>query len=182
MMEKIDVLNENGDKTGEVVSREEVHKLGLWHKCIHVWIVNGKGEILLQKRSEQKLTHPNMWTTATSGHLSAGDTSIEGAIRELSEEIGLKVKENELEYLFTVKESGVNDNPKRHIIENEITDVYLIERNVDITELRLQEEEVSEIKWFSYESFKKMVLENDETLVSHKEMQFKILEILKNKC
>lgn len=174
----IDVLNENGEKTGEVVSREDVHKLGLWHKCVHIWIINGKGEVLLQKRSEQKATNPNMWTTATSGHLSAGDTSIEGAIRELSEEIGLQVNEDELKYLFTVKESGVNDNNEKHIIENEITDVYLIEKNVAITELKLQEEEVSSVKWFSYEAFKKMVMENDKTLVPHKEMQVKMLQIL----
>lgn len=177
-MEMIDVLNEKGEKTGEVVSREDVHKLGLWHKCVHIWIVNDKKEILLQKRSEQKATHPNMWTTATSGHLSAGDSSIQGAIRELSEEIGLEVNEDELQYLFTVKESEVNNNPEKHIIENEITDVYLIQKNIDITELKLQEEEVSDVKWFSYESFQKMVMENDKTLVPHKEMQLKILEIL----
>lgn len=177
-MENIDVLNENGEKTGEVVSREEVHRLGLWHKCVHIWLINGKGEVLLQKRSKQKATHPNMWTTATSGHLSAGDSSIEGAIRELSEEIGLQVRQDELKYLFTVKESGVNSNPEKQILENEITDVYLIEKDVNIAELKLQEEEVSSVKWFSYETFKKMVMEDDKTLVPHKEMQFKMLKIL----
>lgn len=177
-MEKIDVLSENGEKTGEVVSREEVHRLGLWHKCVHIWIVNGKNEILLQKRSPEKKTNPNKWTTATSGHLSAGDSSIEGAIRELGEEIGLEVEENELQYLFTVKESGINDNHSKKIIENEITDVYLIQKDIDIANLRLQEEEVSDVRWFSYDAFQKMVLEEDENLVPHREMQMKILEIL----
>ena len=51
---------------------------------------------------------------------------------------------------------------------------------MDITKLKLQEEEVASVKWFSYEEFKKMVLENDENLVQHKEMQMKILEILGN--
>ena len=55
-MEKIEVLNEKGEKTGEVVSREEVHRLGLWHKTVHIWIVNGKNEVLLQKRCAQKET------------------------------------------------------------------------------------------------------------------------------
>lgn len=177
-MEKIDVLDENGNKTGEIVSREEVHRLGLWHKCVHIWIVNDKNEILLQKRSLQKQTDPNKWTTATSGHLSAGDTSMEGAIRELGEEIGLQVKEDKLKYLFTVKESNIIDNPTKQIIENEIIDVYLIQKNMDIAELSLQEEEVSEVKWFSFGEFKKMVLENDKNLVSHTEMQMRILEIL----
>lgn len=176
-MEKIDVLDENGEKTGEVVSREEVHKLGLWHRCVHIWIVNRKGEILLQKRSAQKIMSPNKWTTATSGHLSAGDSSKQGAIRELSEEIGLQAKEEELQYLFTVKENTVNE--EKHVLDKEIIDVYLMKKEVAIEELKLQVEEVSEVKWFSYDAFQKMVLEDDENLVPHREMQMKILEILK---
>ncbi len=177
-MEKIDILDENGNQTGEVVSREEVHRLGLWHKCVHIWVVNSKKQILLQKRSSQKQTNPNKWTTAVSGHLSAGDSSLEGAMRELSEEIGLAVDKNELQYLFTVKEREVNNNPEKQIIEREFTDVYLIKKDMDIKEFKLQEEEVSEIKWFSYEEFKKMVIENDEDLVPHRQMQRKILEVL----
>lgn len=177
-MEKIEVLNEKGEKTGEVVSREEVHRLGLWHKCVHIWIVNEKNEILLQKRSAQKIMSPNKWTTATSGHLSAGDSSMQGALRELSEEIGLRVKEDELNYLFSVKESTVNE--VKHVLDNELIDVYLIKKDVDIEELKLQEEEVSDVKWFSYDEFRKMVLEDDENLVAHREMQLKILEQLCN--
>lgn len=175
-MEKIDVLNENGEKTGEVVSREEVHRLGLWHRCVHIWIVNSKKEILLQKRSAQKIMSPNKWTTATSGHLSAGDSSTQGAIRELSEEIGLHAKEEELQYLFTVKENTVND--AKHVLDHEIIDVYLMKKDLAIEELKLQEEEVSEVKWFSYDAFQEMVLEENENLVPHREMQMKILEIL----
>lgn len=177
-MEEIDVLDENGNKTGEVVSREEVHKLGLWHKCVHIWIVNSKGEVLLQKRSSEKKTNPNKWTTATSGHLSAGDSSIEGAIRELGEEIGLQAKAEELQYLFTVKDETVKEYRGETILDNEITDVYLMRKELDIQNLKLQEEEVSSVKWFTQEEFKKMVMEKDENLVYHREMQMKILEIL----
>ena len=87
-MELIDVLDENRNNTGKILSREEVHKRGLWHKTVHIWVINKKGDILLQKRSPMKKTSPNMWTTSVSGHLSAGDSSIEGAIRELKEETG----------------------------------------------------------------------------------------------
>lgn len=175
-MEKIDVLDENGNQTGEVMTREEVHRLGLWHKCVHIWIINGKGEVLLQKRSAQKIMSPNKWTTATSGHLSAGDSNVQGAIRELSKEIGLQVNENELKYLFSVKENTINE--EKHVIDKELIDVFLMRKEVDIKNLKLQEEEVSDVKWFSYEEFKKMVLEDDENLVAHREMQVKMLEIL----
>ncbi len=178
MMEKIDVLDENGNKTGEVVTREEVHALGLWHRCVHIFITNGKGDVLLQKRSPEKETNPNKWTTSASGHLSAGDTSRLGACRELGEEIGILVPENELEYQFTVKDADEYECQGKHIIDKEIVDVYLLERQVAPENLKLQEEEVSEVKWFSHEDFKKMVLEKSPELVKHEELNLRMLEIL----
>lgn len=117
-----------------------------------------------------------MWTTSTSGHLASGDTSITGAIRELSEEIGLNVNETELEYLFTVKEHTVHNNGT--LINNEIIDVFLINKNVKIEELKLQKEEVSDIKYISLEEFENMVKNNSEDLVPHKKLHYKLLEIL----
>lgn len=179
MEEYFDVLDENGNLTGEKRARSEVHSKGLWHKAVHIWIANDKGELILQKRSHEKVTNPDMWTTSTSGHLSAGDTSIVGAIRELSEEIGLKVDETDLEYLFTVKEHTVHNNGK--LVNNEIIDVFLISKNVNIKDLRLQKEEVSEIKYISLEEFENMVKSNSKELVPHKELHCKLLEILHNR-
>ena len=91
MEEYLDVLDENGNLTGEKRTRSEVHSKGLWHKAVHIWVVNDNGELILQKRSHEKITNPDMWTTSTSGHLSAGDSSLVGAIGELNEEIGLQI-------------------------------------------------------------------------------------------
>lgn len=59
-MELIDVLNENGVKTGKIASRDEVHQKGLWHRAIVVAIINEKNEILLQQRSANKEKNANM--------------------------------------------------------------------------------------------------------------------------
>lgn len=174
-MELLDVLDENGNKAGIVETRDEVHRKGLWHKTVHIWVVNSKRDILLQKRSAEKKTNPNMWTTSASGHLSAGDESIDGAVRELYEEIGIKADKNELKYLFTVSEEKVLGD----IINKERVDVYLLRRDVSLEELRLQVEEVSDIKWFTLAEFEKMVNSGDSNLVEHKEMQERIIEILK---
>lgn len=58
--ELLDVLDENGIKTGQVLPRREVHKKGLWHRIIVVAIVNEKNEILLQQRSANKDKNPGM--------------------------------------------------------------------------------------------------------------------------
>ena len=59
-MELLDVLDENGIKPGEVLSRDEVHKKGLWHRIIVVAIIDGQNKILMQQRSANKDKNPNM--------------------------------------------------------------------------------------------------------------------------
>lgn len=86
MPEMIDVLDENGIKTGQIASRDEVHKKGLWHRCIVVAILNDKNEILLQQRSQEKLTHPGKWDLAAAGHVDAGEDALSAAMRETTEE------------------------------------------------------------------------------------------------
>lgn len=174
-MENIDILDEKGKQLGLVKTREEVHSKGFWHKVVHIWIINSEGNLLLQKRSSQKKTNPNMWTTSVSGHLSAGDNSIDGAIREIEEEIGVKANKDELKYLFTVAEEKIENK----IINREFVDVYLVRKDVNIKELKLQKEEVSDIKWVTLSEFEKMVYANNQNLVEHKEMHKKLIEILK---
>ena len=176
-MEYFDILDENGNKTGETKLRKEVHRNGDWHKAVDIFIINDNNEILLQKRSAVKEAYPNMWTTSASGHLSAGDDSINAAIREIKEELGLTVTKEELRYLFTVKENKVwND-----IIDNEIVDVFLVNKNINIDDLKLQEEEVAEVKFFTYKEFEHMVVTDDKNLVPRKEIDQRLLKILFDK-
>ena len=72
-MEYLDILDEEGNKIG-IKSRQDVHRDGDWHKVAFIFVVNDKGEIILQKRSKEKESNPNKWTASASGHLSAGDT------------------------------------------------------------------------------------------------------------
>ena len=60
-MEILDVVDENGNPIGETVERTVAHKTGVRHRTSHVWVVrknNGSMEILLQKRSKNKDSHP----------------------------------------------------------------------------------------------------------------------------
>ena len=69
--ELLDVLDENGVKTDEVLPRSEVHKKSLWHRAIVVAIVNGENKILLQQRSMNKEKNAGMWDISVAGHLSS---------------------------------------------------------------------------------------------------------------
>lgn len=95
MEEQIDILNKEGELTGEVRSKRVVHELGLWHKSNHVWILNFRRELLLQHRAEQKENHGGDWDISAAGHISAGETGIESALREIQEELWLSIVERE---------------------------------------------------------------------------------------
>lgn len=91
-MEYFDIVDEAGTPTGEIVSRAEAHEQGILHRTAHVWIVrerNGRTEVLLQKRSENKDSFPGMYDTSSAGHIPAGDEPLPSALRELKEELGV---------------------------------------------------------------------------------------------
>lgn len=82
-MEYFDVLNENGEFTGKVETRENCHEKGLWHRAIYGFIFNEQGEVLLQKRSKTKKLWPGLWDITAGGHVLAGEFGEQALIREV---------------------------------------------------------------------------------------------------
>lgn len=178
-MEELDVLDENGNKTGIKKLRKLVHRDGDWHKTAFIFVVNDKGEIILQKRSKEKENDPNKWTASASGHLEAGDSDTEGAIRELGEEIGVNVNEDELNYLITVKEQW--NIPEKDMKIRHISNVYIVFKNTNLDDLILQKEEVSEVKYVYYKDFEKMLINKKDEIVQHDEIYSTVLKYLHEK-
>jgi isopentenyldiphosphate isomerase len=88
--EIFDVVNER-DEVVDHKPRSEVHRLGLMHRAVHVLVFNARGEVFLQKRSMSKDRQPGLWDSSASGHLDTGETYDACAVRELREEIGLRL-------------------------------------------------------------------------------------------
>lgn len=156
--ELIDVLNENGIKTGQVLSRGEVHKQGLWHRIIVVAIINEKNEILIQQRSDNKDKNPGMWDISVTGHLSAGQDSLAAATREISEEVsvslGYTVEVRDFRFMFSFrKEEEVNENH----YDRQFYDFFILRQNgLTADNIRFQAEEVQAIKFVSINELNKM--------------------------
>ncbi|MEM1221745.1 MAG: NUDIX domain-containing protein [Verrucomicrobiota bacterium] len=87
-VEPFDVVDEN-DRVVGVQERSVVHKKGLLHRAIHVFVFNEAGHIYLQRRSMNKDTAPGKWVSSCSGHVDSGEDYDTAALRELGEEIGL---------------------------------------------------------------------------------------------
>ena len=166
--EYLDILDENGDKTGKIKLRNEVHHDGDWHKAVHIWIINNNGEILLQRRCASKDSYPNMLDISSAGHLQAGDDSLTGAVREIKEELNLDISPNELQFITTLKRKSNKS------INNEFDDLYILRINKKIEEMQFQKEEISEIFFVPYKKFKDMV-NNKQPDLLRKDDEFEIL-------
>lgn len=171
-MEYIDILNEKGEPTGEKKTRSDVHKYGYWHRVILILLINSKEEILLQKRAANKEKNPNLWDLSCAGHLSSGDSSILGAMRELEEELGIKPNEQNMQLVATIRNSY---QPKEGFNENELQDIYLYRTDVEIKNIKMQEEEVSEVRFMPFEMYATEILNNNKKFVNRK----KVIEIVK---
>lgn len=175
-MEYLDILDTNGNKTGEVKDRKEVHSKGYWHKGVHIWIINSKRELLVQRRSANKDVYPNKLYISVAGHPVSGEEEIESIRREFEEEIGVMLDTSKLEYLFTFSQEVIENEGK--FLDNQFYDVYLIEMDLDIDKLQLQEDEVSEVKNIYYKDFEQMIKNKNPDIVNHPEEWKNLFEIL----
>lgn len=144
-MELVDLLNNRKELTGETCERNAVSE-GKYRLSIHIWIVNDKNEILIQQRSASRKMFPNMWTN-TGGACIAGETSIETVFRELKEELNVIPNIDNLELIASYKR------------KKDYVDVWLLRQNINIKDLKFNDNEVQSAKWVSIEEWKKLLIE-----------------------
>ena len=140
-MELWDIYDSQGNKTGRLKERGASFNKGEYHLGVALWVINPEGKALLQKRSLSKEYGPGKWGIH-GGAACAGEGSLEACLREVSEEIGLYTQPEALKLLY------------RHFNEDCIFDDYITINDFNITDAKLQPEEVVELKWFTLEEIK----------------------------
>ena len=178
MSEMFDVLDENGKPTGKTKDRVLIHRDGDWHKAVHVWIVNDDGEILLQRRSPNKDSNPNMLDISIAGHITAGSDSLTTATQEIKEALGLDVKSDNLQFIETIKKSSKYTSD---FINNEFDDMYIMRTNAKVFDMTLQKEEVTEVFFVPFDKFVEMVESHQPDLLRHEEEFGILFELFNNK-
>ena len=159
-MEKRDLYDKNRNLTGETILKGEKIPEGRYILVVLVFIQNSEGKFLIQKRSEIK----NGKFATTGGHPKSGEDSIQGIITEVKEEIGLDIKQEELQLYFT----GKSDD------ESIFGDAYYAKIDIEkIEDLKLQKEEVDSVHWFSVDEIKEL-MKQEKFFKSHYE-EFEIL-------
>lgn len=133
MPELWDIYDENKNKTGRIHERGKVLAKGDYHLAVCVWILNSKNQILITQR------HPNKsWGSyweCTGGCVTSGENSLQGALREVAEEIGIKLN----------AEDGVLLNEE--LWEHDFVDTWLFKKDFSLDDIVLQPEEVINAKW-----------------------------------
>ena len=166
-MELLDVYDNNGKVTGRVVTRGDKTVILSDNEHIAVGVIfiqNNKGEFLIQKTSKEKGGE----YTSTGGHVDSGETPLESIKREVKEELGLNVDNDniiELGYLLY-------DRPIRFM--------FYLKKDIDIQTLKLQQEEVESAKFMSVNKIKELT-DQGLMLTSHAKIFNKVLEYLEEK-
>ncbi|XP_058226591.1 nudix hydrolase 3 [Rhododendron vialii] len=166
--EHLDVLTKTGQKTGVSKPRGDVHRDGDYHRAVHVWIFSeSTQELLLQRRADCKDSWPRQWDISSAGHISAGDSSLISARRELHEELGVILPKDAFELIFIfLQECVINDGK---YINNEYNDVYLVTTiaPIPLEAFTLQESEVSAVKYIPFEEYKNLLAKEDPEYVPY---------------
>ncbi len=145
IVERFDVLDCAGGKTGKTIARDRAHRTGAWHGAFHCLIAyerEGRGYVLFQKRSAKKKIAPGRFDVSVGGHYASGEDARSAGPREIREELGLTVAFDELVpvgrrvFIYSF-EPGVR--------EYEFQDVFFLVRNVRPEGLVLQKEEVDAV-------------------------------------
>lgn len=175
-MELLDILDENGKLTGEKEEKDNIHKMGIWHREVCVLIQNEKGEFLIQKRAATKKQAPNKWGM-TAGHVDAGESFEEAMIREIKEELGIDVLIQDLKPIGIYKQAEGN----KEKTNNNFTKYYYYKTNKKIEDYTICLEELSQLKYITLQELEQNVKNKDEncSYAQRNEMQ-KVLEEIKN--
>lgn len=137
MTEIWDIYDRDGNKTGRTMKRG-IPKEGDYMLCVHMYLLNFHNKFLVQKRSENKESHPGEWDI-TGGAAISGEISIDAILRETEEEVGIKLDKKDLYY------AG------RFVKEHRIIEIFFAKKDFELSDCHVQKEEVDEVAFVSYD-------------------------------
>ncbi len=149
-MEVFDLYDRQGNKLNKTMIRGERNQKGEYHRVIHVWIQNRRGEYLIQQRNKADDRSPYQWAP-TAGAVISGEASLDTAMRETYEEIGLKLSAASFNFIKTIYQESSHSNY--------MIDIYKVYQEVDLTTLVLDETEVRDVAFASKEEIFKLMHE-----------------------
>lgn len=169
-MEYLDIVDEQGNRTGEVLDRKTAHDLNKLHWEITIFVVNGKGQILLEKRSMNKRYSPGKWAPL-AGHVDSGEEIDDAALREAKEELGLGLQSTDL----VVIEKGLLRKCEE---DSRISRYYYTICDKSEDSFVIQQEELSGVRWFDIDEVIKMAQSDNNPTTIHADRVYLLERLL----
>jgi len=150
----------SGEMKFKTITRRDAHKTGTWHRAIGIWLYNDSGEVLVQRRSTEKDSHPLKWQSSAAGHVTCGDSVVDTVIKEVFEETGLVINTHDLELVTVILEAEEHENVKfGKMSDNEYRYVFISRTDKRLEDCNFNVHEVCELKFMPY----KKVLDHIES-------------------
>lgn len=180
MDELIDIVTEEGTFTGKSAPKSIIHTKGYYHNTAHIWFYTSNRSVLLAQRSKNKIICPLLWDVSVAGHVDAGESIEQAAIRETKEELGFLIKEKHLQKVgvFNCFQSYPNG-----IIDNEFHHTFIAKLPVDLSTITYNSEEVESIKLVTIREFKSLLEQSENNghfIASNRKYYLNILSCIQN--
>ena len=166
--EFLEVYSPEGTKTGQKKSKSEIHRKGLFHSTVHVWIFTEEGNILIQKRSKKKELNPGVWDVSVAGHIKFNENIKKAAKRETYEETGININTKDLIKIGVYK--SVHIHPT--VIDKEFFHTYILKIDENYVDLDYKNNEVDDLKFISIEEMENLIKKENNKIFIGKNRKY----------
>ena len=166
--EFLEVYSPEGTKTGQKKSKSEIHRKGLFHSTVHVWIFTEEGNILIQKRSKKKELNPGVWDVSVAGHIKFNENIKKAAKRETLEETGININTKDLLKIGIYR--SINIHPTA--IDKEFFHTYILKIDKNSIDLDYKNNEVDDLKFISIEEMESLIKKENNKIFIGKNRKY----------
>ena len=166
--EFLEVYSPEGTKTGQKKSKSEIHRKGLFHSTVHVWIFTEEGNILIQKRSKKKELNPGVWDVSVAGHIKFNENIKKAAKRETLEETGININTKDLLKIGVYR--SINIHPTA--IDKEFFHTYILKIDKNSIDLDYKNNEVDDLKFISIEEMESLIKKENNKIFIGKNRKY----------
>lgn len=157
IQEYYDELDKNGFTSGKKITKKDFSNK-IYLRAVHLFWINDKNEILIQTRSAEQ-THPLEKQISCTGHVNAKEASQNAILREIEEELGVKINKSEVDFLFSCLRKSENTKTPNYFI-----DIFVCKKDLKLSDFKIDKKEVEKIEWMPFKTFCDISLENQNTL------------------
>ena len=166
--EFLEVYSPEGTKTGQKKSKSDIHRKGLFHSTVHVWIITEEGNILIQKRSKKKELNPGVWDVSVAGHIKFNENIKKAAKRETLEETGININTKDLLKIGVYR--SINIHPTA--IDKEFFHTYILKIDKNSINLDYKNNEVDDLKFISIEEMESLIKKENNKIFIGKNRKY----------